>query len=64
MNIRNLHTLCLALAIACTLAGSIAAEAKPRYITYEKFGAKGDGVTDDMPTAPSRTENNLFIGLL
>lgn len=49
MNIRNLHTLCLALSVACTLAGNMAAEAKPRYITYEKFGAKGDGVTDDMP---------------
>ena len=23
--------------------------AKPRFITYEKYGAKGDGVTDDMP---------------
>lgn len=23
--------------------------ARPKYITYEKFGAKGDGVTDDMP---------------
>ena len=24
-------------------------QAKPRFITYEEFGAKGDGVTDDMP---------------
>ena len=24
-------------------------QAKPRFITYEKYGAKGDGVTDDMP---------------
>lgn len=23
--------------------------ARPKYITYENFGAKGDGVTDDMP---------------
>ena len=23
--------------------------ASPRYLTYEKFGAKGDGVTDDLP---------------
>ena len=24
-------------------------QAKPRFITYEQYGAKGDGVTDDMP---------------
>lgn len=24
-------------------------QAKPKFITYEKYGAKGDGVTDDMP---------------
>ena len=24
-------------------------QAKPKFITYEKYGAKGDGITDDMP---------------
>lgn len=36
----------LLLAIASTI---ISIQAKPRYITYEKYGAKGDGITDDMP---------------
>ena len=27
----------------------MAVEAKPKYITYEQFGAKGDGYADDMP---------------
>lgn len=37
-------TLIIALA-----ASIISLQAKPKFITYEKFGAKGDGVTDDMP---------------
>ena len=36
----------LILALASTI---ISIQAKPKYITYEKYGAKGDGVTDDMP---------------
>ena len=41
----NLRNILLAAAMACCLA----AGAKPKFITYEKFGARGDGVTDDMP---------------
>jgi hypothetical protein len=36
----------LILALASTI---ISIQARPKYITYEKYGAKGDGVTDDMP---------------
>ena len=32
--------LCALLAFSC---------ASPKYLTYEQFGAKGDGVTDDFP---------------
>lgn len=35
------------ISILCLAVLSMAA--RPKYITYEKFGAKGDGVTDDMP---------------
>ena len=31
------------------LAGIAFACASPKYLTYEQFGAKGDGVTDDFP---------------
>ena len=30
-------------------ASIVSIQAKPKFITYEKYGAKGDGVTDDMP---------------
>ena len=30
------------------LCATLCADAKPRWITYEKYGAKGDGVTDDL----------------
>ena len=36
----------LILALASTI---ISIQARPKYITYEKYGAKGDGITDDMP---------------
>ncbi len=38
--------ICL-VSLLCLAALSVGA--RPKYITYEKFGAKGDGVTDDMP---------------
>lgn len=37
-----------ALGAALTLVCGMSA-ARPRYVTYEQYGAKGDGVTDDMP---------------
>lgn len=38
----------ITLIIALT-ASIFSIQAKPKFITYEKYGAKGDGVTDDMP---------------
>jgi len=40
MNITLLLAGCLLSTFACT---------SPKYLTYEQFGAKGDGVTDDFP---------------
>ena len=39
------RTLFVALALLCS---TLYAGAKPKWITYEKYGAKGDGVTDDL----------------
>ena len=41
-----MKTITLLLAITASV---FSIQAKPKFITYEKFGAKGDGVTDDMP---------------
>ena len=41
MNKNLLLAGCLQIAFACT---------SPKYLTYEQFGAKGDGVTDDFPS--------------
>lgn len=38
----------ITLIIALTVS-IVSIQAKPKFITYEKYGAKGDGVTDDMP---------------
>lgn len=37
------------IAICTLLLATLSLGARPRYITYEKYGAKGDGVTDDLP---------------
>lgn len=47
------------------LAGIAFACASPKYLTYEQFGAKGDGVTDDFPaimaTHAAANENGLPV---
>ena len=35
--------------IVALAASIVSIQAKPKFITYEKYGAKGNGVTDDMP---------------
>ena len=45
-NHNTMKAITLIIAIATSL---VSIQAKPRFITYEKYGAKGDGITDDMP---------------
>ncbi len=56
MNKTLLLSGCLLSALAC---------AAPKYLTYEQFGAKGDGVTDDFPaiiaTHAAATEKGLPV---
>ena len=39
----------LAATLAVTAVTALEASARQRFVSYEQFGAKGDGVTDDMP---------------
>ena len=48
------------------LAGSLliaSASASPKYLTYEQFGAKGDGVTNDFPAIMATHETERRITL-
>lgn len=45
------------------IAACVTLGARPRYITYEKYGAKGDGVTDDMAAIAAAHEAANEMGL-
>ena len=51
MNKHMFSSISLIAALAGLIACSSSATScsSPEYLTYEKFGAKGDGVTDDFP---------------